>query len=85
MALYADIAGFIRERRIKLRQFWICGMSLTQNCMGKLTLVKARAAMNASLNIWMARSAAFTQWLCGLMSCNSHSFFDRNFLMYFVA
>jgi hypothetical protein len=85
MDLYADIAGFIWEQRIKLRQLWTCGMSLSHNCMGKLMLVEARAAMNASLNVWMACSVAFTRWLCGLMSCNSHLFSDRNFLIYFVA
>ncbi len=79
MALYADIAGFIQERHIKLRQFRTCGMSLSHNCMGKSTSVEAMAAMNVSLNVWMARSVAFTWWLCGLTSCNSHSFSDRIF------
>ena len=51
----------------------------------KSTSVVARAAINSSLNVWMARSATLTWWLCGLTSCSLHLFSDRYYLMCLVA
>ncbi len=68
--------------------------------MGKSRSVVAKAAMNASLYVWIARSAAVTWWLlyvwiahsaavtwwlCSSMSCSLHRFLVRNCLMYLVA
>ncbi len=51
---------------------------------GNSLTVVARAAMNASLNVWIALSARLTRWLCGSTTYKSQSFFVRNFLIYFV-
>jgi hypothetical protein len=62
-----------------------CGASLSHSCRGKVVMVVANVDINASLNVWIARLAAFTQWLCNFTRCNSHSFLVGNCLMYFVA
>ncbi len=47
--------------------------------------VVVRAAMKASLNVWITRSAALILWLWGSTSCSLHSSLVRFFLIYFVA
>jgi len=61
------------------------GSNLVPSCNGKSRLVIARAVMKASLNFWIALTAALTQSFYGSTNCNLHSFLVRNLLMYFVA
>ncbi len=56
------------DARIMLSMSCTCGVILSHNCSGKLLSVIAKAAMKASLNVCIACSAAFTQWLCGSTS-----------------
>jgi hypothetical protein len=77
--------GLILEARSKFSVFCTCGANLSHNCSENSLSVIARATMKASLNVWMALSAALTLWLCGLTNCKLHSFLVGNRLIYFVA
>ncbi len=48
------------------------GISWPHNCSGNLLLVEARVLMKCTLKVWMACSAALTQWLCGSTKSKSH-------------
>ena len=60
-ASYAEIFGLILEARSKFSVSCTCGVNLSHNCSGKSWSVVVSAAMNASLNVWIARSAAITR------------------------
>ena len=64
-ASYAEIAGLTRNARSRFSVSCICGASLSHSWSGKSLSVVANVEMNASLNIWMVHSAAFTRWLFG--------------------
>jgi hypothetical protein len=83
-ALYAKMAEFDHKalRRLIVPCTW--GASLSHSWREKVVLVVANIDMNASLKVWMAHLAAFTQRLWGSTSCNLHSFLVRNCLMYLV-
>ncbi len=58
LGFYADIAGFIRDARMRFRVSLICGVSLSHSWRGNSLSVVANAAMNASLKVCIACSAA---------------------------
>ena len=70
---------------MRLTQSSTCGVNRSQSCNGKSVSVVASALMRASFQVCMARSDAFNRLLFGSTSCISHSFSERNFLIYFVA
>jgi hypothetical protein len=76
-ASYAKMLGLILDFHSKVNVF--------RTCNGNTLSVIARATMNASLNVWIALSAALTRWLCGSTTCKSQPFVVRKFLMYLVA
>ncbi len=84
-ALYTQMAGLICKAQSKLRVSCTWGAILSHNWIGKLASVVASTVMNASLKVWIALSAAFIRWLCGLMSCNLHCCSVRILLMCLVA
>ena len=83
----ANMFGLILEDLSMSSVSCTCGANSSHSCSGsgKSLSVVASASMNASLNVWIAHSAALTWWLCGSTSCKSHSFLVRTFLIYFVA
>ncbi len=68
-ALYANMAGLTQEVCIMLSVFITCGVRRSHNCRGELLSVVVRAAINTSLKVWIARSAALTRWLCRVAIC----------------
>ena len=59
MTSYADFAGLILDARSKFSVSWTWGAILSHSWIGKSPYVVASAAMNASLNVWIARLAVF--------------------------
>ncbi len=69
--------------RLRVVSTWF--MRRSQSCNGKLLLVVASMLMKCALNVWIARSVAFTLWLWGSMSMMLQSFLVRNFLTTWLA
>ncbi len=60
-ASYADMFGLICDALSKLSVSCTCSANLSHSWRGKLRSVVARDAINASLNVCIARSAALTR------------------------
>ncbi len=66
-ASYANIVGSRCDGQSMLRVFLTWGVRRSHNCKGNLLSVVARALIKWALKVWMARLAALTLWLMGLM------------------
>ena len=60
-ASYAKMLGLALAFCSKFNVFCTCGANLSHSCNGNSLSVVARAAMNASLNVWIAFSALLGQ------------------------